>query len=74
MINKKDWVICFQSFLLNKIMEGVEVWPDGSRYEGDFHQGKKHGKGKFIWADGSSFNGQFIDNNIEGIGYKLKIK
>ena len=47
------------------------MWPDGSRYEGDFHQGKKQGKGRFIWADGSSFNGQFVDNNIEGIGNKF---
>ncbi len=38
---------------------GCEVWPDGSKYEGDFKKGKKEGKGKFIWADGSRYEGEF---------------
>jgi Uncharacterized protein conserved in bacteria len=53
---------------------GVEIWPDGSRYEGDFHKGKKNGKGRFLWADGSSYQGDFKDNNIEGTGFPLGVK
>ncbi len=31
---------------------GVQEWPDGSRYEGEFVNGLKHGKGKYIWGNG----------------------
>ena len=51
--------------------KGVEKWPDGSRYEGQFFEGKKHGKGCFTWADGSSYEGDFVENNIEGYGKKF---
>lgn len=50
------------------MFEGAEIWPDGSKYEGNFEGGKKQGKGKFVWADGSSYEGEFKDNNIEGTG------
>jgi len=36
---------------------GVETWPDGSRYEGDYVDGKKEGNGKFYWSDGNVFEG-----------------
>jgi len=26
---------------------GVETWPDGAKYEGDYKAGQKHGKGNF---------------------------
>lgn len=44
------------------------MWPDGSKYEGEFQEGKKHGPGRFRWADGSSYQGEFRNNNIEGYG------
>ncbi len=28
---------------------GVYTWPDGSRYEGDWMNGVKHGRGKYTW-------------------------
>ncbi len=31
---------------------GVQEWPDGSRYEGEFVNGFKHGKGKYTWRNG----------------------
>lgn len=52
---------------------GIEKWPDGSRYEGQFFEGKKHGKGCFSWADGSSYEGDFVENNIHGNGCFLII-
>lgn len=31
---------------------GVQEWADGSRYEGEFENGLKHGRGRFTWTDG----------------------
>ncbi len=47
---------------------GVETWPDGSRYEGQYVEGRKEGHGKFTWADGSHYIGHFSDGNIHGNG------
>lgn len=30
----------------------VQKWPDGSRYEGEFLDSLKHGKGKYTWKNG----------------------
>jgi hypothetical protein len=49
---------------------GSERWPDKSKYEGRYLEGKKHGKGIFSWPDGSSYEGEFKNNNIEGYGKK----
>lgn len=31
---------------------GVQEWTDGSRYEGEFLNGLKHGNGIFTWPNG----------------------
>lgn len=31
---------------------GVQEWPDGSRYEGEFVNGYKHGTGRYTWKNG----------------------
>lgn len=31
---------------------GVQEWPDGSRFEGEFVNGFKHGNGKYTWRNG----------------------
>ena len=49
--------------------EGLEKWPDGSFYDGDYYRGRKSGKGKFVWADACIYEGQFKDNKMEGNGY-----
>lgn len=30
----------------------VQEWDDGSRYEGEFMNGLKHGNGKYTWKTG----------------------
>lgn len=35
---------------------GVQEWDDGSRYEGKFVSGLKHGKGKYTWKSGEVMN------------------
>ena len=37
-------------------------------YEGEYKDGKKHGRGQFLWADGSTYTGDFYENNIHGMG------
>jgi hypothetical protein len=37
-------------------------------YEGEFHQGKKHGKGVKTWARGDRYEGTFADDYMEGWG------
>ena len=31
---------------------GVQEWSDGARYEGEFVNGLKHGKGRYTWRNG----------------------
>jgi len=71
----KGNLLKYRKFIKKKICwKGVEKWPDGSRYEGQFFEGKKHGKGCFSWADGSSYEGDFMENNIEGYGKKFLLE
>lgn len=35
---------------------GVQEWPDGSRYEGEFVDGFKHGSGRYSWRNGEVSN------------------
>ena len=63
---------------------GIETWADGSRYEGYYKAGKKHGNGNFTkgpihnfsgtytWADGSKYVGNWVENKISGfVNYLL---
>lgn len=31
---------------------GFQEWPDGSKYEGEFVNGFKHGTGRYSWRNG----------------------
>jgi len=31
----------------------VETWADGAKYEGNYENGMKHGRGRFYWIDGN---------------------
>ena len=49
----------------------LSIWPDGSIYEGNFHDGVKNGKGKFTWAEGEgggTYEGEFKNNQMCGFG------
>eukprot|EP00294_Goniomonas_avonlea_P003497 CAMPEP_0114555854 /NCGR_PEP_ID=MMETSP0114-20121206/8972_1 /TAXON_ID=31324 /ORGANISM="Goniomonas sp, Strain m" /LENGTH=503 /DNA_ID=CAMNT_0001741009 /DNA_START=35 /DNA_END=1546 /DNA_ORIENTATION=+ len=50
---------------------GCYTYPNAFfRYEGDWQDGKKHGKGTLFLGDGSSFEGDFVCGEIEGFGLK----
>lgn len=46
----------------------TKKWIPGERYEGDFIQGRKHGRGTLKTRDGDCYDGQFIDGYYHGKG------
>ena len=47
---------------------------NGDRYEGDWNNNKKEGKGVFIWPDGKKYEGDFKDNKRDGYGTLIDAK
>ena len=47
---------------------GKTSLPDSSEYEGDFKNGKFHGKGTLVWRNGSRYAGEFQDGMMDGAG------
>ena len=35
--------------------------PNGTKYEGNFKNGKKHGQGVWISSNGKSYEGQYVE-------------
>eukprot|EP01102_Stenamoeba_stenopodia_P022797 TRINITY_DN9637_c0_g1_i1.p1 TRINITY_DN9637_c0_g1~~TRINITY_DN9637_c0_g1_i1.p1 ORF type:complete len:836 (-),score=143.68 TRINITY_DN9637_c0_g1_i1:1086-3593(-) len=54
----------------SQLFTGVatKVWPDGSRYIGDWFQGKRQGTGSQSYANGSSYEGEWKDDMRQGWG------
>ena len=48
--------------------EGVQVWPDGSIYEGYWAENKANGKGRLIHANGDVYDGHWKDDKAHGRG------
>ena len=44
------------------------TYADGSSYEGEWAEGKMHGKGKETYADGDSYEGEWAEGNMHGKG------
>ncbi|XP_062411975.1 ankyrin repeat and MYND domain-containing protein 1-like [Sardina pilchardus] len=47
---------------------GVQQWPDGSRYEGEFKNDLKHGVGVYSWPNGEIYKGSFYKDYRHGKG------
>ncbi|XP_019720244.1 ankyrin repeat and MYND domain-containing protein 1-like isoform X2 [Hippocampus comes] len=47
---------------------GVQEFLDGSKYEGDFVNGLKHGKGRYTWKSGEFYEGSFYKDYRHGDG------
>ncbi|KAF6112666.1 ankyrin repeat and MYND domain containing 1 [Phyllostomus discolor] len=48
--------------------QGVQEWPDGCVYRGQFGPGVKMGSGEFSWPTGESYRGQFYRDHRHGFG------
>ncbi len=48
--------------------QGVYAYPDGSKYEGSFNNGKFAGQGTFTFANGDTYTGNFKENYPHGQG------
>ena len=47
---------------------GVQIWSDGSKYEGFWSNDKANGKGRLIHADGDVYEGEWLDDKAHGHG------
>ena len=52
---------------------GVCVYSDGRRYEGEWKNGKHHGKGKMIYSPGNVYEGEWKDGMKHGRGKMISI-
>ncbi len=46
----------------------VHTYEDGSRYEGEYKNGSKHGKGTYYYVDGNKYTGDWVNNQKAGEG------
>ena len=40
--------------------KGLETYPNGSVYQGEFVNGKREGKGFFKWPNGEEYDGEWV--------------
>ncbi len=53
----------------NQILHGKgEYISKAFRYNGEFKDGKKQGKGVYVWANGDKFDGDFANDQVSGKG------
>jgi hypothetical protein len=50
---------------------GIFAYPDGSKYEGNFQNGKFEGQGSFWFANGDKYVGAFRENYPHGQGTRI---
>ena len=48
--------------------QGTQALPEGSKYEGEYRNGKMHGQGTWTWPDGSEYVGEFENGKRHGQG------
>ena len=58
----------WNSETLTKEGYGLQVWPDGSKYEGFWSKDMTNGYGRFILADGDVFVGDWVNDKAHGHG------
>jgi hypothetical protein len=51
--------------------KGIQIWNDGSKYEGYWRRDKANGKGRLIHADGDMYEGEWVDDKAHGKGVYL---
>uniref|UniRef100_A0A8D2BAC8 Ankyrin repeat and MYND domain containing 1 n=1 Tax=Sciurus vulgaris TaxID=55149 RepID=A0A8D2BAC8_SCIVU len=51
-----------------QLVHGVQEWPDGCVYRGEFGLNMKLGYGEFSWPTGETYHGQFYRDHCHGLG------
>lgn len=66
---------CFVGYMKDQMRHGhgVQVWPDGAKYEGDWSRNQANGKGKFWHADGDVYEGDWKDDKANGFGVYVHV-
>ena len=41
--------------------QGTHTWAKGSKYVGEYKDGKRHGQGTYFYADGDEYVGEWKD-------------
>jgi|APSaa5957512535_1039671.scaffolds.fasta_scaffold136095_2 hypothetical protein len=54
--------------ILVKHGRGVQQWPDGAKYEGDWRDGMAQGRGTFHHANKDLYTGEFFKDRANGYG------
>ena len=52
----------------NRKVEGVYVWANGTRYEGQWQEGRMYGNGIYTWVNGDVYEGQWENSVMHGQG------
>eukprot|EP00826_Nyctotherus_ovalis_P050334 TRINITY_DN6156_c0_g2_i4.p1 TRINITY_DN6156_c0_g2~~TRINITY_DN6156_c0_g2_i4.p1 ORF type:complete len:341 (-),score=-14.12 TRINITY_DN6156_c0_g2_i4:153-1175(-) len=52
----------------NRHGRGMQMWPDGARYDGEWRDNQACGKGKFWHVDGDIFDGEWKNDKANGYG------
>ena len=50
------------------VQRGTLDYSDGSSYEGEHRDGKRHGRGMYTWADGNRYEGEWHEDKMHGQG------
>ena len=48
--------------------QGTETWSNGTKYVGEFKNGKLHGQGTITWVSGDKYVGEHKDGERHGQG------
>lgn len=61
--------VSFDVEIINgRMVEGVVVWPDKSKYEGYLDGNNISGRGTYYWPNGIKYQGKFLNNRRQGKG------
>jgi len=52
---------------------GLQIWPDGSKYEGYWKNDTANGKGRLIHADGDVYEGNWVNDKANGKGTYIHV-